>query len=147
LSQVIATHGTLLLGILCCVKIQVHGQLTHMPSFSSQVLAGLVLRTEEFANAFVKVYFNLFVQFFTFGVVSSMLFGFSRLMIEIGAISKALGDGMAICGCLSTTINMSVVMTIGADGGENSMSHFFRTFHLFRPSSDDCLSLLRWISQ
>jgi len=111
------------------------------------LLAGLVLRTEEFANAFVKVYFNLFVQFFTFGVVSSMLFGFSRLMIEIGAISKALGDGMAICGCLSTTINMSVVMTIGADGGENSMSHFFRTFHLFRPSSDDCLSLLRWISQ
>lgn len=82
------------------------------------LLAGLVLRTEEFANAFVKVYFNLFVQFFTFGVVSSMLFGFSRLMIEIGAISKALGDGMAICGCLSTTINMSVVMTIGADGDE-----------------------------
>ena len=64
----------------------------HMKVLISTVLAGLALRTEEFAHAFTQVYFNAFVQIFSFGVVSSIVFGFSRLMIEIGAISKILGD-------------------------------------------------------
>jgi len=84
----------------------------------SAVLAGLALRTEEFAHAFTQVHFNAFVQIFSFGVVSSIVFGFSRLMIKIGAISKILGDGMAVCGSLSITVNMCVVMTVAAGGDE-----------------------------
>jgi len=81
-------------------------------------LAGLALRTEEFVHAFKEMYFNTFVQIFNFGVVSSIVFGFSRLMIQIGAISQVLGDGMAICGSLSITVNMCVVMTVSAGGDE-----------------------------
>ena len=90
----------------------------------SAVLAGLALRTEEFAHAFTQLYFNAFVQIFSFGVVSSIVFGFSRLMIKIGAISKILGDGMAVCGSLSITVNMCVVMTVAAGGGKSSIHYF-----------------------
>ena len=94
------------------------------------MLAGIALRTDKFAKAFVKVYLNLlFVQVFNFGVVLSMVFGFSRLMIAIGAILKALGDGMTICGFLSIKVNVCVVMTIGAGGGEASIYNFFSYGH------------------
>jgi sodium/bile acid cotransporter 7 len=92
-------------------------------------LAGLALRTEEFVHAFKEMYFNTFVQIFNFGVVSSIVFGFSRLMIQIGAISQVLGDGMAICGSLSITVNMCVVMTVSAGGGKDSMKIIFRFIH------------------
>jgi solute carrier family 10 (sodium/bile acid cotransporter), member 7 len=88
------------------------------------VLAGLALRTEEFVSAFQKVYFNSFVQVFNFGVISSVVFGFSRLMIETGAISKVLGDGMAICGSLPITVNMCVVLTKAAGGGKSQRPAF-----------------------
>jgi hypothetical protein len=127
LSDLIAIHDSPQSLLLRSVEIQGHRQLTHIPSFSPQVLAGISLRTEEVANAFVRVYFNLFVQVFNFGVVSSIVFGFSRLMIEVGAISKAIGDGMVICACLSITVNVCVVMTIGAGGGETSIHNFFST--------------------
>lgn len=83
------------------------------------VLAGLALRTDEFFTAFRKVYFNAFVQVFNYGVVSSIVFGFSRLMIEMGAISKVLGDGIAISGCLPITVNMCIVLTKAAGGGKS----------------------------
>jgi solute carrier family 10 (sodium/bile acid cotransporter), member 7 len=82
------------------------------------VLAGLALRTDEFVSAFQKLYFNAFVQIFNFGFVSCVVFGFSRLMIEAGAISQVLGDGMAICGSLPITVNMCVVLTKAAGGGK-----------------------------
>ena len=39
-------------------------------------------------------------------------------MIEAGAISQVLGDGMAICGSLPITVNMCVVLTKAAGGGK-----------------------------
>jgi sodium/bile acid cotransporter 7 len=81
-------------------------------------LAGLGLKTEEFVKAFQRLYFNAFVQVYNLGVVSSFVFGFSRLMIEIGAIDKVLADGMVICGCLPITVSMCVVLTKSAGGGK-----------------------------
>ena len=99
-------------------------------------MAGLGLKTEEFVKAFRRVYFNAFIQVFNFGVISSVVFGFSRLMIEIGAINKDLADGMVICGCLPLTVNMCVVLTKSAGGGK-----FPRRFYLYDTSlrSISCL--------
>jgi solute carrier family 10 (sodium/bile acid cotransporter), member 7 len=94
------------------------------------VMAGLGLKTEEFVKAFRRLYFNAFVQVFNFGVVSSGVFGFSRLMIEIGAIDKALADGMVICGCLPVTVNMCVVLTKSAGGGTLPQRFYGSAHHL-----------------
>eukprot|EP00542_Grammatophora_oceanica_P020586 CAMPEP_0194049326 /NCGR_PEP_ID=MMETSP0009_2-20130614/30373_1 /TAXON_ID=210454 /ORGANISM="Grammatophora oceanica, Strain CCMP 410" /LENGTH=435 /DNA_ID=CAMNT_0038695453 /DNA_START=143 /DNA_END=1450 /DNA_ORIENTATION=- len=82
------------------------------------IMAGLGLKTEEFTKALKQVYFNAFVQVFNFGVVSSIVFGFSRLMVEVGALDQALADGMVICGCLPLTVNMCLVLTKSAGGDE-----------------------------
>jgi len=82
------------------------------------LMAGLALRTEEFVKAFQQIYFNAFVQLYNFGFISACVFGFSRLIITLGAISKELGDGLAICGCLPITVNMCVVLTKAAGGDE-----------------------------
>ena len=105
-------------GILC---FTLNRDLQHSPTLCTGmvVLAGLALRTDEFFTAFQKVYFNAFVQVFNYGVVSSIVFGFSRLMVEVGAISKVLGDGMAISGCLPITVNMCIVLTKAAGGGKS----------------------------
>jgi solute carrier family 10 (sodium/bile acid cotransporter), member 7 len=87
------------------------------------VFAGLSLKTDELVKALQQVYFNSFVQVFNFGVVSSIVFGFSRLMIEIGAISTELANGMVICGCLPQTVNMCVVLTKAAGGGKIHRSY------------------------
>jgi sodium/bile acid cotransporter 7 len=82
------------------------------------VLAGLGLKTEEFSKALQQVKFNIFVQCFNFGVVSSVAFGVSRGLIEVGAISQGLGDGMVVCASLPLTINMVLVLTKSAGGDE-----------------------------
>lgn len=84
------------------------------------VLAGLGLKTAEFAKAFKRIYFNAFVQCFNFGVVSSIVFGFSRLLIETSIITQSLADGMVICSSLPLTINMVLVLTKSAGGDEAS---------------------------
>ena len=84
------------------------------------VLAGLGLKTEEFKKAFKRLPFNLFVQIFNFGVVSSTVFGVSRALTEMGAINKSLADGMVVCASLPLTINMCVVLTKAAGGDEAS---------------------------
>lgn len=82
------------------------------------VMAGLSLKTEEFTKAFKQLKFNLVVQLFSFGVVSSGTYGFSRLLLETKALTKDLADGMVVCACLPMTINMVLILTKAANGDE-----------------------------
>lgn len=82
------------------------------------VLAGLGLKTEELSKALSNIKFNFFVQAFNFGVVSSVVFGFSRFLISVGALDKGLGDGMVICASVPMTINMVLVLTKSSGGDE-----------------------------
>ena len=82
------------------------------------ILAGMGIKTEEFAKAFQRLPFNLFVQLFNFGVVSSIVFGFSRFMVSVNALTQSLADGMTICASLPITINMVLVLTKSAGGDE-----------------------------
>jgi sodium/bile acid cotransporter 7 len=84
------------------------------------VLAGLGLKTEEFKKSFRRFRFNVAVQAFNFGVVSSLVFGISRGLVEINAIQRSLADGMVVCACLPMTINMCLVITKSAGGDEAS---------------------------
>lgn len=52
------------------------------------ILAGMGIKTEEFSKAFTRFYFNLFVQLFNFGVVSSIVYGFSRFMYSVGVLPQ-----------------------------------------------------------
>lgn len=54
------------------------------------ILAGLGLRTDEFANAFKQLKFNVAVQVYNFGVVSSVFFGVSRALIKFNGFPKVL---------------------------------------------------------
>ena len=82
------------------------------------VLAGLGLKTEEFAKAFQRLKFNTFVQVFSFGVVSGWTYGVSRGLVEIGALGLPLADGMVMCSCLPMTISSVAVLTKAAGGDE-----------------------------
>jgi sodium/bile acid cotransporter 7 len=82
------------------------------------VLAGMGIKTEEFAKAFQRLPFNVFVQVFNFGAVSSIVYGFSRFMVSVNALSQSLADGMTICASLPITINMVLVLTKSAEGDE-----------------------------
>jgi sodium/bile acid cotransporter 7 len=52
------------------------------------ILAGMGIKTEELSKAFTRFYFNLFVQVFNFGVVSSIVYGFSRFMLAMNALPQ-----------------------------------------------------------
>jgi len=91
------------------------------------VMAGLGLKTEEFANAFKQFRFNLTVQIFNFMAVSGLVFGVSRFLLTFNLIAKNLADGMVICSCLPMTINMVLVMTKSA-GGEEAAAVFNAAF-------------------
>ena len=91
------------------------------------LLAGLGLKTEEFAKAFQRIYFNTYVMLFSFGVDSSIVFGISRLVAHYNIINQGLADGMVIAACLPLTINMCVVLT-KASGGDEASSIFNSAF-------------------
>jgi solute carrier family 10 (sodium/bile acid cotransporter), member 7 len=78
------------------------------------------LNTEEFSKAFQRIWFNISVQVFNFGVDSAVVFGVSRGLNEIGVLPQALADGMTICSCLSLSINMVLVLTKSSGGDEAS---------------------------
>ena len=82
------------------------------------LLAGLGLKTEEFSNALQQIKFNLFVFVYSFGVDSSFVFGFSRLLTHYNVIHQDLADGMVIAASLPLTINMCVVLTTASGGDE-----------------------------
>jgi solute carrier family 10 (sodium/bile acid cotransporter), member 7 len=84
------------------------------------VLAGLGLKTEEFSKAFQRLKFNLFVEVFSFGVDSAVVFGVSKALLAIGALSPPLANGLVVCASLSMTINMVFVLTKSSGGDEAS---------------------------
>lgn len=78
------------------------------------------MKTEEFSKAFQRIYFNLFVQIFNFGVASAVVFGVSRALLAAGALSTPLANGMVVNASLSMTINMVMVFTKTSGGDEAS---------------------------
>ena len=48
------------------------------------------------------------------------MFGVTRALVEVDAVSQALADGMTICACLPMTINMVFVLTSKSGGDEAS---------------------------
>ena len=81
-------------------------------------MAGLGLKTEELGKALVNMPFNLYVLIFNFGVVSAFVFGASRGLAKAGILSETLANGLAICGSLPISVNMSLVFTKIAGGDE-----------------------------
>lgn len=55
-----------------------------------------------------------------FGVVSIMVFGISRALINVVGLDRDLADGMVICVSLPMTVNMVIVMTKSSGGNEAS---------------------------
>jgi solute carrier family 10 (sodium/bile acid cotransporter), member 7 len=82
------------------------------------VMAGLGLKTKEFKHALLNLKFNVFVQVFSFGVVSSLVFGVSRGLAASNILSQNLADGMVVCSTMPMAINMVVVLTKAGDGDE-----------------------------
>jgi solute carrier family 10 (sodium/bile acid cotransporter), member 7 len=80
--------------------------------------AGLGLKTQEFSKAFQRIGFNVFVQVFNFGVVSSTVYGVSRVLEVTQVLSDDLADSMVVASCLSMTMNMVTVLTKSAGGDE-----------------------------
>jgi solute carrier family 10 (sodium/bile acid cotransporter), member 7 len=64
------------------------------------IVAGLGLKTEEFNQAFQRLYFNVFVQVFSFGVVSAAVYGLSRALDAANIVSHDLAEGMVVCASL-----------------------------------------------
>ncbi len=82
------------------------------------LLSGISLKSEELSKAFQRIGFNSFVQSFNFFVVSSITFGFSRLMIEAGVLPRSLADGLVIGTSVPITVNMVLVLTKSSNGDE-----------------------------
>jgi solute carrier family 10 (sodium/bile acid cotransporter), member 7 len=76
------------------------------------------LKTDEFAKATKRLYFNGYVQTFSFLFISGSVYGVSQVLASTGAIDKSLADGMVICSCLPATVNMVTVLTRLANGDE-----------------------------
>ena len=91
------------------------------------VLSGLGLKTNEFATAFTRLYFNSFVLIFNFFVVSMLVYGFSLLLVTVGALPQALADGMVACACVPLAINLVIVLTTNA-GGDTAAAIFNAAF-------------------
>jgi sodium/bile acid cotransporter 7 len=94
------------------------------------LLAGMGLRSEELAKAFQRVGFNSYIQFFNFMIVSGAVYGFSRLMLHLGALPESLADGMVICSTLSVSVNMGIVLT-KVVGGDEAAAVFDAAFGNF----------------
>jgi hypothetical protein len=88
-------------------------------------LSGMGIKTEEFSKAFQRYYFNGFVQFFNFFVVSIVVFAVSRLLTVAHMLDANLADGMVICACLPMAIN--VVIVLSALTGANEAAAVFNS--------------------
>eukprot|EP00584_Thalassiosira_punctigera_P024719 CAMPEP_0172553542 /NCGR_PEP_ID=MMETSP1067-20121228/51267_1 /TAXON_ID=265564 ORGANISM="Thalassiosira punctigera, Strain Tpunct2005C2" /NCGR_SAMPLE_ID=MMETSP1067 /ASSEMBLY_ACC=CAM_ASM_000444 /LENGTH=420 /DNA_ID=CAMNT_0013341749 /DNA_START=95 /DNA_END=1357 /DNA_ORIENTATION=+ len=81
-------------------------------------MAGLSLKSDEFARSLSRIGFNAYVQAFNFGAVSLLVRGVSRAMLRLKLVDEGLASGMVICGCLPVTVSMVIVLTKSADGDE-----------------------------
>jgi solute carrier family 10 (sodium/bile acid cotransporter), member 7 len=80
-------------------------------------LSGLGLDTGDLLEVvFRHVGFNVFVEVFNFGVMSSVVFGVSRALASSGAIPQALADGLLMASCLPMSINAVIILTTAAHG-------------------------------
>jgi solute carrier family 10 (sodium/bile acid cotransporter), member 7 len=85
------------------------------------VVSGMTLRTDEFSQAFQKVYFNVYMQVLNFGVVSAIVFGVTRFLVNtVHILHETLADGMVVCSCLPMAINIVIVLTSSGNGDEAS---------------------------
>ena len=91
------------------------------------MLVGLGLKTEEFSQAFKRLGFNAFVQVFNFGLVSAVVFGFTRFLLSVNWVNEDLAAGMVVCSCLPMAINVVIVLTASA-GGDEAAAVFNTTF-------------------
>jgi solute carrier family 10 (sodium/bile acid cotransporter), member 7 len=82
--------------------------------------AGLSLKTSEFTKALLNWRYNVLIQVYNFGVVSAIVFGISRGLLESNIIGQDLSDGMVVCACMPMTISTVVVLTKAAGGDEAS---------------------------
>ncbi|KAL3806243.1 hypothetical protein ACHAXA_008227 [Cyclostephanos tholiformis] len=94
------------------------------------LLAGMGLRSEELSKAFKRVYFNSYIQVFNFFVVSGVVYGFSRILLRLGALPESLADGMTIASTLSVSVNMGIVLT-KVVGGDEAAAVFDAAFGNF----------------
>lgn len=82
------------------------------------LLSGITLPSAELAQVFTAWKLHLFVQSFSFGLDSVLLFGVSRLLLHWGLVHATLADGMILVGTLPMTINSAYVLTKCANGDE-----------------------------
>lgn len=82
-------------------------------------LSGLGLKTSDLLKvALRRLYFNIFVEVFNFGVVSLLVFGVSRALASSGILPQPLADGLAMTACLPMSINAVIILTSAAHGDE-----------------------------
>jgi sodium/bile acid cotransporter 7 len=93
-------------------------------------MAGMGIKTDEFAKALQRVYFNAYVQIFDFVVCSAVVYGFSRFMLHVNALPRSLADGMTITSTLSVSVNMGIVLT-KLVGGDEAAAVFDAAFGNF----------------
>ena len=74
--------------------------------------------------------FNLFVQTFSFGALSFIVYGTTRALIEIGVLLPELGDGLVMVSCVPATINSVAVLT-KQGGGDEAAAIFNSAFANF----------------
>jgi hypothetical protein len=84
------------------------------------IMAGLSMKSNEFAKAATRLRFNLFVLGFNFFVVSSLVFGMTKAIRHFNLVNKGLTDGMVACSCLPITVSIVIVLTKSAKGYEAS---------------------------
>jgi solute carrier family 10 (sodium/bile acid cotransporter), member 7 len=81
-------------------------------------VAGLGLDTHEFASAAKEIYFTVFLQGFSFGIVSLVVWASTRILVRMQWLDHHFADGMVICSCLPMAINMVFILTKTAGGDE-----------------------------
>ena len=81
-------------------------------------MAGLSLPSSEFAKAATRLWFNIFVLTFNFGVVSMLVYAMTIGIRYFNLLPQGLTDGMMVCACMPVTVTMVIVLTKSAHGDE-----------------------------
>ena len=101
--------------------------------YAIPVLAGLGLKSSSFQttsttttsndNNTLKQMKQLFkfcilVQFYSFGIVSGVVYGITRILLVTKSIDEVLATGIILCSCLSMTMAAVIVFTRSSNGNE-----------------------------
>jgi solute carrier family 10 (sodium/bile acid cotransporter), member 7 len=82
------------------------------------LLTGLSLPTTDLFHTLSHWRFHVFVQLFSFGVASVLIFGVARTLYRYNVLGLELFHGMTLVGTLPMTINSAYVLTRCANGDE-----------------------------